>query len=115
MMDPHCVGIDSTMFSSIGQPDVIGNFHYNYRIIMKWRQPIVDTLYSRIGDRWARIGIDLEAHTKASRTVIRLLRYDLNRHEVDLMASYRYINHHLATRLEGHVYFWIGILEQVSS
>jgi hypothetical protein len=50
---------------------------------------------------FSRTVIDFDAHTESPRTLIRLPRYDLNKHEVEQMASYAYIDkndpHHVIT------------------
>lgn len=91
MMDPHCVGIGITMYA-IGQPDVAGNFHSNVRTMLKWRHPGIENIYPRVDDCLARTVIDFDDYKKSPRTLIRLPRYDLNKHEVEQMASYAYID-----------------------
>ena len=92
MMDPHCIGIGATMYS-IEPPDTLGNFECNVRIMMKWRQLNITKVYKREDDGLARTTIDLEKHEKEDpRTLVRLPRYDLNKHDVDQISSYAYID-----------------------
>lgn len=92
-MDPNCIGVGVLAYA-VESPDVKRDFYANVRIVMKWRQPGVETNYNRVvNDGYTRTMIDddLEIHPRIKKQ-IRYPRYDFNQNEVEVTESYAYID-----------------------